>query len=72
VVEAVPLLLDVARQVALREALPVPAAAVEIVPTQLGDDAGITGAALLGARATPAERDGHDGHDAHGKRHKHR
>ncbi|HET8631142.1 MAG TPA: ROK family protein [Thermomicrobiales bacterium] len=67
VVEAVPMLLDVARQVALREALPVPGAAVEIVPTQLGDDAGITGAALLGARATPAE---HDGHDAPGKRHK--
>ena len=53
VVEAVPLIVDVARAVARREALPVPGAAVDIVESQLGDDAGIVGAALLGASERP-------------------
>ncbi|MEJ7654663.1 MAG: hypothetical protein WKH64_15690 [Chloroflexia bacterium] len=47
-VEAVPMLLEVAAPIARREALTVPGAAVEIVQSQLGDNAGIVGAALLG------------------------
>ena len=48
VVEAVPLIVEVARPIARREALPVPSAVVDIVESKLGDDAGIVGAALLG------------------------
>ncbi len=49
VVEAVPTLVDLVRPIALREALPAAARGIEIVPSQLGDDAGIVGAAILGA-----------------------
>lgn len=49
VIEAVPLLVAIAAPIARREALPVPGAAVEIVASKLGDDAGIVGAAILGA-----------------------
>ena len=51
VVEAVPLLLEIAAPIARREALAVPGKAVEIVPSKLGDNAGIVGAALLGQAA---------------------
>ena len=51
VVEAVPLLVEIAAPIARREALPVPSAATEIVISKLGDNAGIVGAALLGAGA---------------------
>ena len=49
VVEAVPLFVELVQPIALREALPVPANAVEIVAAKLGDNAGIVGAALLGS-----------------------
>jgi glucokinase len=49
VIEAVPLLVDIVRPIVRYEALPVPAAAVDIVATKLGDDAGVIGAAILGA-----------------------
>lgn len=49
VVEAVPLLFEVAVPVAKREALSVPAASVEIVRSKLGDNAGIVGAAVFGS-----------------------
>ncbi len=49
VIEAVPLLVELAAPLAKREALSVPGAAVEIVASKLGDDAGIIGAAILGA-----------------------
>ena len=48
VVEAVPQLVDLAAPIAKREALTVPGAAVEIVASKLGDNAGIVGAAILG------------------------
>jgi len=51
VIEAVDLLFDVASHKARREALPVPRAQVEIVKAGLGDDAGVVGAALIGAQA---------------------
>jgi glucokinase len=51
VIEAVDLLFDVAAKHALREALPTPAKAVEIVKAGLGDQAGVVGAAILGAEA---------------------
>ena len=51
VVEAVPLLVEITAPIARREALPVPSAATEIVISKLGDNAGIVGAALLGAGA---------------------
>lgn len=50
VVEAVPQLVDLASPIAKREALPVPGLAVEIVGSKLGDNAGIVGAAILGAK----------------------
>ena len=49
VIEAVDELFDIAAQRALREALPAPAKATEIVRAKLGDNAGIVGAALVGA-----------------------
>ena len=49
VVEAVPLIVDIAAPLAKREALPVPGRATEIMVAKLGDNAGIVGAALLGA-----------------------
>jgi len=49
VVEAVPQLVDLVRPIALREALPAAARGIEIVASQLGDAAGIVGAAILGA-----------------------
>lgn len=49
VIEAVEELFDIAAQRALRECLPAAANATEIVRAKLGDDAGIVGAALLGA-----------------------
>lgn len=52
VIEAVDLLLEVATDTARREALPVPGAAVELVKAELGDNAGVVGAAILGADAT--------------------
>jgi glucokinase len=48
VIEAVPLLLELAAPIVRREALPVAGNAVEIVASKLGDAAGIVGAALLG------------------------
>lgn len=51
VIEAVDYLFEVASQRAIRESLPTPAKATEIVRAQLGDNAGIVGAALLGARS---------------------
>jgi glucokinase len=51
VVEAVPLFVELVQPIALREALPVPANAVEIVAAKLGDNAGIVGAALLGSES---------------------
>ena len=49
VIEAVPMLLQIAAPLARGEALPVPGRAVEIVAAKLGDNAGIVGAAILGA-----------------------
>ena len=51
VIEAVDLLFEVAALNARREALPTPAASVEIVKAGLGDHSGVVGAALLGAAA---------------------
>lgn len=52
VIEAVPLLLDIAAPIARREALRIPGEAVKIVLSKLGDDAGIVGAAVLGSTAS--------------------
>lgn len=49
VIEAVDYLFEVASQRALRESLPTPAKSTEIVRANLGDNAGIVGAAILGA-----------------------
>jgi glucokinase len=49
VIEAVPLIAQIAVPLAKREALPTPGRAVEIVEAKLGDNAGIVGAAILGA-----------------------
>lgn len=49
VIEAVDYLFDVASQRALRESLPAPAAQTEIVRAELGDNAGVIGAAIHGA-----------------------
>jgi glucokinase len=49
VIEAVDLLFSVTANHARREALPTPAADVEIVRAKLGDYAGVIGAALIGA-----------------------
>lgn len=51
VVEAVPLLFEIAAPIARREALAIPGRAVKLVPSKLGDNAGVVGAALLGAEA---------------------
>jgi glucokinase len=51
VIEAVDRLFEVASRDARREALPVAGAGVEIVKAKLGDDAGVIGAALIGAEA---------------------
>ena len=51
VIEAVDLLFSVASNHARREALPTPAAKIEIVRAKLGDHAGVVGAALIGARS---------------------
>ncbi|MDQ3044815.1 MAG: ROK family protein [Chloroflexota bacterium] len=51
VIEALDLLFDVAAHHARRESLPVAAASVKIVKAGLGDNSGVIGAALLGARA---------------------
>jgi glucokinase len=51
VIEAVDLLFDVAVEHAMREALPTPARATEIVRAGLGDYSGVVGAALLGSQA---------------------
>lgn len=51
VIEAVDLLFSVASNHARREALPTPAAEIEIVRAKLGDYAGVVGAALIGARS---------------------
>ena len=51
VIEAVDLLFDVAARYARLESLPTPARSVEIVRAGLGDNAGVVGAALLGAGA---------------------
>jgi glucokinase len=50
VIEAVDYLFEVAAQRALRESLPTPAKRTEIVRAKLGDNAGIVGAAIHGAR----------------------
>ena len=49
VIEAVDLLFSVAEHHARREALPTPGSDVEIVRAALGDNAGVIGAALIGA-----------------------
>jgi glucokinase len=49
VIEAVDYLFEVASQRALRESLPTPAKETDIVRAELGDNAGIVGAAILGA-----------------------
>ncbi|MCC6705629.1 MAG: ROK family protein [Thermomicrobiales bacterium] len=49
VIEAVDLLFSVAANHARREALPTPAAEVEILRAELGDHGGVIGAALIGA-----------------------
>jgi len=49
VIEAVPMLFDVAADRARKEALEVPGKAVEIVRAKLGDYSGVCGAALLGS-----------------------
>ncbi len=49
VIEAVDYLFEVASQRALRESLPTPAKETDIVRAKLGDNAGIVGAAILGA-----------------------
>ena len=54
VVEAVDLLFEVAAAHARREALPTPGRGVEIVKAGLGDNAGVVGAAILGATAADA------------------
>ena len=54
VIEAVDLLFDFAAARAKRESLPVPGAAVAIVRAGLGDNSGVVGAAILGARAADA------------------
>ena len=51
VIEAVDLLFEVAAADALREALPAAGSQLQIVKAGLGDDAGVVGAALLGANA---------------------
>ncbi len=48
VIEAMPMLVEIVAPIAKREALPVPGQAVEIVASELGDHAGIVGAALFG------------------------
>jgi glucokinase len=50
VIEAVDYLFEAAAQRALRESLPTPAKRTEIVRAKLGDNAGIVGAAIHGAR----------------------
>lgn len=49
VIEALPSIVETAAPIAKREALLVPGASVEIVASELGDNAGIIGAAILGA-----------------------
>ena len=49
VIEAVDLLFNITEHHARREALPTPGKAVEIVRAALGDNAGVIGAALIGA-----------------------
>lgn len=49
-IEAMPGYVDLVAPLAKTSALPAPAAGVEIVASALGDDAGIVGAALLGAQ----------------------
>ena len=56
-IEALPLLLDVARETARAEALPVPGQKAEIVAAGLGDFSGVVGAAILAAEAADAGRD---------------
>lgn len=51
VIEAVPQLVDLVRPIALEEALPAAARGTEIVASKLADDAGIVGAAILGANS---------------------
>jgi glucokinase len=51
VIEAVDLLLEIAAGRARREALATPGKRVEIVKAKLGDNSGVVGAAILGARA---------------------
>lgn len=51
VIEAVDLMFDVAVDHARRESLAAPAAAVEFTRASLGDNAGVVGAALIGAQA---------------------
>ncbi len=51
VIEAVDRLFEVASTHARREALPVPGAGVDIVKAELGDNAGVIGAALIGVHA---------------------
>lgn len=50
-VEALPTFVDLVAPIARASALPIAGATVEIVASELGDDAGIVGAALLGATA---------------------
>ena len=51
VIESVPMLFDLASHHAHQEALATPGKAVEVVRAKLGDNAGVVGAAIVGARA---------------------
>ncbi|MFI5274055.1 MAG: ROK family protein [Ktedonobacterales bacterium] len=56
-IEATRTVFERARQKAAEIALPVPASALDIVRTQLGDDSGIIGAAWMAAHAQPTHAD---------------
>ncbi|MDQ3693202.1 MAG: ROK family protein [Chloroflexota bacterium] len=50
-IEALPLMVEVAKETVRAEALPVPAKSVEIVTAGLGDHSGVVGAAIIGAES---------------------
>lgn len=53
-IEALPLMVAVAKETVRGEALPVPAKTVKIVTTGLGDFSGVVGAAIIGAESATA------------------
>ncbi|MBA2518993.1 MAG: ROK family protein [Chloroflexia bacterium] len=50
-IEALPLMVEVARETVRAEALPVPAKSADIVTAGLGDHSGVVGAAIIGAES---------------------